>query len=61
LLRNIQIPRVKIEGPKSGGADEMVALTRALAIKQRLVNLGVAPERINVVGGTTARVKITVE
>ncbi len=62
MHRNPEIIRIRIEGPSAGArGDEMLPLTRALAIKQRLVNMGVAPERINVAGGKGANVKITLE
>jgi len=62
LHRRMEILRIRIEGPSVGTrGDEMLPLTRALAVKQRLVNMGVAPERINVGGGTGANVKITIE
>lgn len=62
LHRELSILRIKIEGPSAGTkGDEMLPLTRALAVKQRLVNMGVEPERINVAGGKGANVKITIE
>jgi hypothetical protein len=62
ILRNPQIRKVKIFGSVSGATgDTMVALARALNIKHSLVNAGVAPERIEAVGGDQRRVLITVE
>ncbi len=62
ILRNPQIRKVKIFGSVSGvTGDTMVALARALNIKHALVNAGVAPERIEAVGGDQRRVLITVE
>jgi outer membrane protein OmpA-like peptidoglycan-associated protein len=61
LLRNPQIARVRIEGPIDAGGDAMVALTRALSIKQRLIDAGVDANRINAIGGTTKTLKVAVE
>jgi len=61
LLRNPQIARVRIEGPIDAGGDPMLALTRALSIKQRLVDAGVDASRINAIGGTTKTLKVVVE
>lgn len=62
ILRNPQIRKVRIFGSASGASgDTMVALARALNIKHSLVNAGVAPERIEAVGGEQPRVLIKVE
>jgi len=60
LLRTESL-RVRIEGYKDGGADEMQGLSRALAIRQRLVDAGVNPERVTAIGGTAKRVVIAIE
>jgi hypothetical protein len=39
----------------------MLGLTRALAIKQRLVDAGVDAGRINAIAGETPRVKVVAE
>jgi outer membrane protein OmpA-like peptidoglycan-associated protein len=57
LLRSPDIRRVRIEG----SGDDALALTRALMIKQRLVDLGVEETRLEATGGSGgARVKLTV-
>jgi len=62
ILRNPQILKVRVFGSVSGATgDTMVALAQALNIKHALVNAGVAPERIEAVGGDQRRVRITVE
>ena len=62
MHRHPEILRIRIEGPSAGTrGDEMLPLTRALAIKQRLVKMGVTPERINVAGGKGGAAKITLE
>lgn len=61
LLRNPQITRVRIEGPSPGAGDGIMALNRAVAVKQRLVAAGVQPDRIDAAGGNTGRLQITVE
>lgn len=63
LLRNPQLTQVRIEGPVDAGAatDATLALGRALAIKQRLVDSGVDASRLNAIAGTTSRLKVTAE
>lgn len=60
LLRTESL-RVRIEGYKDSGADEMQGLSRALAIRQRLVDAGVNPERLTAIGGTAKRVVFAIE
>jgi hypothetical protein len=55
LLRSPELRRVRIEG----SGDDALALTRALMIKQRLVDLGVDETRLDATGGSGgARVKL---
>ncbi len=62
LLRTPNIRRIKIWGPvMRSDKDEIMGLTRALATKQRLVNAGVAPERVQAAGGRDENFKITIE
>ncbi len=62
LLRNPQLTRVRIEGPMEGAlGDGIMALNRAVAVKQRLTAAGVAADRIEAVGGNTPRLQITVQ
>jgi outer membrane protein OmpA-like peptidoglycan-associated protein len=62
LLRSPEIRRIKIAGPNMGPrTNGILALNRAVTVKQRLVNAGVAAERIEAVGGDTRRLKITIE
>ncbi len=56
LLRSPDIRRVRIQG--NGG--EQLALTRALTIKQRLVDAGVSDARLEAVGEPSGRVKLTI-
>jgi len=60
LLRNESL-RVRIEGYFDSGSDEMQGLTRALAIRQRLIDAGVGAERLSAIGGTTKRVVFAIE
>jgi outer membrane protein OmpA-like peptidoglycan-associated protein len=62
LLRNPQINRIRIEGPNPGPVgDGIMALNRAVAIKQRLAAAGVSVDRIDAAGGNTPRLRIAVE
>ncbi len=60
LLRNESL-RVRIEGYFDAGSDEMQGLTRALAIRQRLIDAGVSPERLTAIGGTAKRTVFAIE
>jgi outer membrane protein OmpA-like peptidoglycan-associated protein len=62
MLRSSSIRRIKVWGSTTGAKEEAsVSLIRALSIKRRLVDAGVAPDRIDAVAGDGPRVKVTVE
>jgi len=62
LQRSSYIRRIKIWGSTAGAKEEVnLALLRALSIKRRLVDAGIAPDRIDAVAGDSPKVRITVE
>jgi len=61
LLRNPQLDHVRIEAPTDAGGDATLGLSRALALKQRLVDAGVEAGRLNAVAGTSSRVAVVSE
>ena len=61
LLRNPQLAHVRIEAPADAGGDAGLGLSRALALKQRLVDAGVEAGRLNAVAGTSSRVAVVSE
>jgi outer membrane protein OmpA-like peptidoglycan-associated protein len=62
MLRSASIARIKVWGSTMGAKEEAsVSLIRALSVKRRLVDAGVAPDRVDAVAGDGRRLKVTVE
>lgn len=62
MLRSPSVRRIKVWGSSMGAKEEAnVSLIRALSVKRRLVDAGIAPDRVDAVAGDGPRLKVTVE